>query len=110
MVERLQPDILVLDLLMPDLNGFEVAQQVIRILPGIEVVILSMHSDVAYVAEALRVGARGYVSKARACDDLMLAVREVAAGRRYLSPPISEHLVEIYTQKAGADVREDTRD
>jgi two-component system response regulator NreC len=100
LVERLQPDVLVLDLMMPSLNGLEVTRQVGQRSPQTRVVILSMHSSEAYVMEALRHGAAGYVIKASSAADLIKAVREVAAGRHYLSPPLSEHAIEAYIQRA----------
>ena len=102
LAERLQPDVLVLDLMMPGLNGLEVARQVSQRSPRTRIVILSMHSNEAYVLEALRNGATGYVLKDSSAADLVRAVREVTAGRRYLSPPLSERAIETYTQKAKA--------
>jgi two-component system response regulator NreC len=100
LVERLQPDVLVLDLMMPSLSGLEVTRQVSQRSPQTRVVILSMHSSEAYVLEALRHGAVGYVLKASSAADLIKAVREVTAGRHFLSPPLSEHAIEAYIQKA----------
>jgi len=100
LVERLQPDVLVLDLMMPSLDGLEVTRQVSQRSPQTRVVILSMHSSEAYVLEALRHGAAGYVLKASSAADLIKAVREVTAGRHYLSPPLSEHAIAAYVQKA----------
>jgi DNA-binding NarL/FixJ family response regulator len=100
LVERLQPNVLVLDLMMPCLNGLEVTRQVSQRSPQTRVVILSMHSSEAYVLEALRHGAAGYVLKASSAADLIKAVREVAAGRHFLSPPLSEHAIAAYVQKA----------
>jgi two-component system response regulator NreC len=100
LVERLQPDVLVLDLMMPSLNGLEVTRRVGQRSPQTRIVILSMHSSEAYVLEALRHGAAGYVIKASSAADLIKAVREVTAGRHYLSPPLSEHAIESYVQKA----------
>ena len=100
LVERLQPDVLVLDVMMPSLSGLEVTRQVSQRSPRTRVVILSMHSSEAYVMEALRHGAAGYVLKASSAADLIKAVREVSAGRHYLSPPLSEHAIEAYIQKA----------
>jgi two-component system response regulator NreC len=90
LAERLRPEVLVLDLMLPGLNGFEVARQVRRRSPHTQVVVLSMHSDAAYVLEALRAGALGYVVKDAGVEELLRAVRMAAAGRRYLSPPLSE--------------------
>ena len=100
LVERLKPNVLVVDLMMPGLNGLEVMRQVSRRTPQTRVVILSMHSNEAYVLEALRNGAAGYILKDSSAADLAHAVREVAAGRRYLSPPLSDRAIEVYRQKA----------
>ncbi len=100
LVERLQPDVLVLDLMMPSLNGLEVTRQVSQRSPQTHVVILSMHPNEAYVLEALRAGAAAYVLKESTSAELVRAVREAVAGRRYLSPPLSERAIEAYMQKA----------
>jgi len=100
LVERLQPNVLVLDLRMPGLSGLEVARQVGQRSPGTRVVILSMYDDEAYVLEALGHGADGYVLKDSSAAHLVEAVRQVAIGRRYLSPPLSERTVEAYVQRA----------
>ncbi|MCI0336303.1 MAG: response regulator transcription factor [Acidobacteria bacterium] len=99
---RLKPDVLITDLMMPGLNGLEVTRQVTKSLPQTRVIILSMYTNIAYVLEALRKGASGYVLKDSQAADLVLAVREVAAGRRYLSPPLSERALELYTQRMEA--------
>src|SRR5262249_23435186 len=75
-VERLKPDVLVLDLMLPGLGGLEVTRQVAQRHPGTRVIILSMHADVAYVAEALRAGAVGYVLKEESAQQLARAIRE----------------------------------
>lgn len=100
LVERLQPHVLVLDLMMPGLSGLEVTRRVSRRSPQTRIVILSMHADEAHVLEALRVGAAAYVLKESTAAELVRAVREAAAGRRYLSPPLSERAIEAYVQKA----------
>jgi DNA-binding NarL/FixJ family response regulator len=104
LVERLQPDVLVLDLMMPGLNGLEVTRQVSQRSPRTQVVILSMHANEAHVLEALRAGAAAYVLKESTSAELVQAVREAVAGRRYLSPPLSERAIEIYMQKAESAV------
>ncbi len=98
-VQQLQPDILVLDIMMGGINGLEVTRQLAKKCPKTGVVILSMHSNEAYVLEALRSGARAYILKDNTTEDLVRAIREVAAGRRYLSAPLSERAIEAYTQK-----------
>ena len=100
LVERLKPDVLVLDLVIPDLNGLEVTRRVSQRFPQTRVVILSMRASEAYVLEALKNGAAAYVLKASSAADLVRAVREVAAGRHYLSPPLSERAIAAYLQKA----------
>ena len=102
MVARLKPNVLLLDLMMPGLNGLEVTRQVRQRWPETRVLILSMHANEAYVLEALRNGAGGYVLKNASAPELVQAVRDVAAGRRYLSPPLSERAIEAYVQKAEA--------
>jgi two-component system, NarL family, response regulator NreC len=100
LAERFTPDVLIVDVMMPGLNGLEVTRQVGKRSPQTRVIMLSMYSNEAYVLEALRNGAAGYVLKEASATDLIRAVREVVAGRRYLSPPLSEHAIEAYVQKA----------
>jgi DNA-binding NarL/FixJ family response regulator len=99
MSERLKPDVLITDVMMPGLNGLEVTRQVTKALPKTRVIILSMYTNDAYVLEALKNGASGYVLKDSQAADLIQAVREVAAGRRYLSPPLSERALDLYAKK-----------
>jgi two-component system, NarL family, response regulator NreC len=100
MVERLQPDVLVVDLMIPSLNGLEITRQVKQRSPHTRIVILSMHANEPYVLEALKNGAAGYVLKDTSGTDLVHAVRQVLSGQRYLSPPLSERAVEAYMQKS----------
>lgn len=102
LVERLKPDVLVVDLMMPGLNGQEVTRRACKLSPKTRIVVLSMHSSEPYVMEALRNGAAGYVLKDASSADLIHAVREVMAGRRYLSPPLSERAIDAYQAKAKA--------
>ena len=99
LVDRIKPDILLLDLMMPGLNGQEVARKVRKCSPQTRVVVLSMHSSDPYVMEALRNGAAGYVLKDASGADVIHAVREVMAGRRYLSPPLSERAIDAYQER-----------
>ncbi len=99
-VQRIQPDVLVLDLMMPGLNGLEVTRRIAAGSTQTKIVVLSMHSNEAYVLEALKNGAMAYVLKDSGSTDLLQAVRDVSDGRRYLSPPLSEHAIEAYTEKA----------
>jgi DNA-binding NarL/FixJ family response regulator len=100
LAEQLHPEVIIIDLMMPNINGLEATRQISSCCPQTHIVILSMHADEAYVLEALRNGAEGYVLKNSSADDLIRAVREVIAGRRYLSPPLSERAIEVYTKKA----------
>ena len=102
MVVRLQPDILVLDLMLPGLHGLEVTRRIGQQAEWTRVIILSMHANESYVLEALRHGAVGYILKDAAAADLVHAVRQVTAGRRYLSPALSERALETYVQRAQA--------
>jgi DNA-binding NarL/FixJ family response regulator len=99
LAERLKPDVLITDVMMPGLNGLEVTRQVTKSLPHTRIIILSMYTNDAYVFEAFRNGALGYVLKDSQAADLIQAVREVVAGRRYLSPPLSERALELYMRK-----------
>jgi len=104
LVERLTPHVLILDIMMPGLNGLEVTRQVHRQFPQVKILVLSMHASEPHVLEALRNGAAGYAIKDATPADLLHAVREVAAGRRYLSGPLSERAIAAYAEKAQAGV------
>lgn len=100
LTERLAPDVLVLDLMMPGLHGLEVARQVSQRSPKTRIVVLSVSAAEPHVLEALRHGAAAYVLKGSSIPDLVRAVREAAAGRHYLSPPLSERAIETYRAQA----------
>jgi DNA-binding NarL/FixJ family response regulator len=100
LVERHKPDVLVTDVMMPEMNGLELARQVRERCPSTKVIVLSMHAKEAYVNEAIRNGAMGYVLKDDQATDLVDAIRSVIQGRRFLSSPLTERLVENYFQKA----------
>jgi len=102
LVEQWQPNVLIVDLMMPRLTGLEVTRQVSQRWPQIRVVILSMYNNEAYVLEALRNGAAAYVLKESSITDLVQAVHVVIAGQHYLSPLLSERAIESYLQKAKA--------
>lgn len=103
LVRRHRPDVLVLDLVMPGMNGLEVSRQAPQASPKTKVVVLSMHADEAYVVQALTAGALGYVLKRSTGGELVHAIREALAGRRYLSAPLSDSLIEAYLRKLRAD-------
>jgi two-component system response regulator NreC len=102
LVEAMRPTVLVVDLMMPGLTGIEVTRQVRRHSAKVRVAILSMHANEAFVLEAFGSGALGYILKSSSPADLVKGVREVAAGRRYLSPPLSEQALAAYARKVGA--------
>lgn len=102
LVRKLNPDVVVLDLMMRGLNGLEAARQINKQMPHIKIIILSMHDDEGFVLEALANGALAYVLKDAGSSDLIQAVREVAAGHRYLSPPLSDRAIEAYQRVAKA--------
>lgn len=101
-LEKQQPDVLVLDITLPGLNGLDVTRQVAKRFPQIKTCILSMHMEEAYVVKALHNGALGYVAKCADTEDLIHGLREVAQGRRYLSPPLTEKAIEEYLAKSDA--------
>jgi two-component system, NarL family, response regulator NreC len=96
---KLRPDVVVLDISLPDLNGLEVARQLCQQDHPPQIVILSMHSREPYVLEALRSGANAYVLKGSEADELIMAIRHVAQGRRYLSSALSERAIQAYLEK-----------
>lgn len=100
LAERLRPSVLVIDIMMPDLNGLEATRHIKDRLPETRVVVLSMHTNEAYVFQALKNGAEGYVLKDSSETDIVQAVREVLAGRRYLSPQLSQQAIAVYIEKA----------
>ncbi len=99
LVEQMTPDVLVLDIMMPVLNGMEVTRRVRQQSPSTRIVILSVYSDESYVVESLRNGADAYVLKAVSTRDLVHAVNEALAGRRYLSPPLSERAITVFIER-----------
>jgi two-component system response regulator NreC len=96
---ELSPDVVVLDIGMPLLNGIEVTRQIIRRLPSVGVLILSMHADEAYITQALRAGARGYLLKDSAGTELIRAVSAVAAGNSFFSPAVAKVMLDDYVQR-----------
>jgi two-component system response regulator NreC len=105
-----KPDVIVLDIAMPNLNGIEAAQRISAQLPQTAIIILSMHSDEGYVLRALKSGARGYLLKDSAESDLIQAIKAVSEGKAFFSPEISKVLAEDYVREInirGADDRYD---
>jgi two-component system response regulator NreC len=96
LAEKLQPDLVVMDVTMPELNGIEATRRLTAAAPRARVLALSMHKDAVYVREILRAGARGYLLKDSVDADLLAAVRSVAKGEGYLSPGVSDAVLTDY--------------
>jgi DNA-binding NarL/FixJ family response regulator len=94
-----QVDIAVLDMIMPVLNGVDSARELIRAAPQVRTILLTMHADRPYVVEALRAGAKGYVLKTQAAEDLVRAIDEVSRGAVYISPAVAVSLVDAIVEK-----------
>ncbi len=97
-----EPDMLILDIAMPKLNGIDVAARVQKHDPAPHIIILSMHSDESYILRALAAGARAYLLKESTDEDLLPAVRAVAAGKPFFSPKVTAMLVEDYMRRLQA--------
>jgi DNA-binding NarL/FixJ family response regulator len=102
LTESTKPDLVLMDVSMPGLNGLESLARIVQDYPKVRVVMLSMHATEEYVLKALRAGAAGYLLKDADTVELGLAVRAVAQGQTYVSPPISKHLVD-YVQRTGGE-------
>jgi len=108
MAESLKPDVVVMDIGMPGLNGIEACHQIRESQPRIEVVMLSMHSDEGYVLRSLKAGARAYLLKDSAEADLARAIRAAAAGKSFFSPAVGQVLLEDYMRKLQRTGAEDS--
>lgn len=97
--QRLQPDVILMDITMPELNGIEATRQVKKLLPETRVLVLTMHENEEYLFQVLRAGASGYILKEAADTELISAIRSVHAGRFYLSPPAQALMVGDYMQR-----------
>jgi DNA-binding NarL/FixJ family response regulator len=98
MAEKLKPEVVVMDVSMPELNGIEATRRLVKSLPYTRVLALSMHKDSVYVREILRAGARGYLLKDSSDQDLIAAVRSLAKGEGYISPAVSGAVLADYRQ------------
>jgi DNA-binding NarL/FixJ family response regulator len=96
MAEQLAPDVVIMDIAMPSLNGIQAAAQIIKNLPNTGIIMLSMHSDETYITRTLAAGAKGYLLKDNAEVDLYRAVQVVAQGKPFFSPAIANTLLEDY--------------
>lgn len=102
LTEKLQPDVVVMDVAMPELNGIEATRKIMASVPRTRILALSMHKDSVYVREILRAGAKGYLLKDSIDHDLVAAVRAVAKGEGYLSPAVSEAVLSDYRRHVTA--------
>ena len=98
---ELKPDMIAMDISMPELNGIEATRQIVSRISGTKVIGLSMHSDKCFVEGMLKAGAAGYLLKDCANEEFLRAIRAVAAGQTYLSPTIAGQVVENYVHQAG---------
>ncbi len=102
LIARHRPDVVLMDIAMPGMNGLEATLRAAREHPGVRVVILSTHAVEEYVLQALRAGAAGYLLKNADTAELALALKSVHRGETYLSPPVSKHVVADYVRRVGA--------
>lgn len=93
LTQELQPDLVIMDISMPDLNGIDASRKILHEFPDCKIIALSMHADKRYVTELLKVGVKGYVLKDSAFEELHLAIRNVLKNQTYLSPAITEIVV-----------------
>ena len=110
LAQSLRPDVIVMDIGMPNLNGIEAARQIHEVAPEAAVVMLSMHSDEGYVLRALKASAKAYLLKDSAEADLAQAIRAVAKGKSFFSPAVSKVLLEDYMRKLQRTGAEDSYD
>ena len=98
LVKELEPDIIIIDVAMPELNGIEATRQITSECPGVKIIVLSMHSEKRFVSLMFKAGAKAYLSKENAFKELSSAIKAVMAGTSYLSPNIATALVEDYVE------------
>lgn len=110
LAEELSPDVIVMDVAMPGLNGIEATAQILKKNPAVRVIMLSMYSDESYLVRALSTGAKGYLLKDSAETDLLAAVQTVARGKPFFSPAIAETLLEDYVRKLRDENLQDSYD
>ena len=103
LAKQFQPDVAVLDLAMPILNGLDAAREIQKVSEKTKPIILTMHTESHYILEGLQAGAKGFVMKTHAAEDLVRAIREASRGHTYLSPEVSQTVVQAYQDKV--DIR-----
>jgi len=100
MAERLQPQVVVIDLAMPALNGIDAVREIVKRAPRAKAILLTMYTEEHHVLEALRAGVKGCVSKSQAAEHLLQAIQDVSLGGVYLSPHVSSAVVQAYLAKS----------
>lgn len=100
LAERIRPDVVVMDVSMPDLNGIDATRQIVSKAPGTKVIALSMHSDRQFIAEMFRAGAKGYLLKDSAFEELASAIMKVARNETYIAPKLSGFNIEDYSDES----------
>lgn len=106
-VIQCRPDVAIMDINMPELNGIEATEQIRQSCPATQVIILSMYGTRKYITRALQAGARGYLLKASSGSEVVTAVRTVQAGHRYLSQEVSDQVIDDYVGRCQASAVED---
>jgi DNA-binding NarL/FixJ family response regulator len=101
LAEQHKPDVAVLDVAMPLLNGIEATRQIVKRVPNVRILVLSMHADEAYVTQILKAGATGYLLKDSADVDLLQAVAAVSQGKSFFSPPVARLMLDDYVRQRG---------
>ena len=109
-VERLLPDVVLMDITMPGLNGLEAARRIKKRFPEVKVLVLTMHANEEYIFQVLRAGASGYLVKQAAPAELVWAIQAIHRGDSFLSPSISRKVIEDYTRRAEATEVRDSFD
>lgn len=104
MAEQLKPDVVIVDMMMPRLNGLEAIRQITSRVPNTRCIVLSMQSADPYIVQALKAGASGYVLKDSGPSEVIGAIHQVLSGKRYLSPQLSEKLIDLFVAKVEVEV------
>ena len=109
-VAELKPDLVIIDIGMPELNGIEATKQIMKDFPRTKIIVLTMHNDKRFILKMLQAGANGYLLKDTIFEDLVQAIQSVHAGQSYLSPKITSTVIEDYLQKCMANKSTDVDD
>lgn len=107
LIEQHLPDIVLMDIAMPEINGLDVSERVIANHPSVSIIILSMHNNEEYILRALQAGAAGYLLKDASPQELELAIQAVRDGETYLSPAVSQHVISSYVRRVGGETAAD---